>query len=103
MEKRLTAEEYNRANNFVENTNVDLIYDLLSHRKLRSNNTTGVTGVTFSRGRYGAQIGFQGKKYNLGSFETLEEAAKVRRDAELEFFGEFLDKYYDENPDKKPK
>ena len=103
VERRLTAEDYNRYNNFIENTNVDLIHDLLSQRKLRSNNTTGVTGVTLSRGKYEAHIGFQGKKYNLGSFETLEEAAKARRDAELQYFGEFLDKYYDENPDKKPK
>jgi len=102
LKNRLTATDYDRADNLVENTNISVIQGLLSNNKLRRNNTTGVTGVSFARGKYWASIGFQGKQYWLGSFETLEEATKVRRNAELEYFGKFLDNYYDENPDKRP-
>jgi len=56
--------------------------DLLRSRKMRTDNTTGVKGVYFIRGRYVAKIVFQKKQYYLGAYKTLEEAAEVRREAE---------------------
>ena len=57
--------------------------DLLNSRKLPVNNTSGVKGVYFIRGRYVAKIVFQKKQYFLGKYETLEEAAEVRKEAEI--------------------
>ena len=56
--------------------------DLLNSQKLPINNTTGVKGVYFIRGRYVAKIVFQKKQYVLGAYETLEKAAAVRKEAE---------------------
>lgn len=58
--------------------------DMLKSRKVPSNNTTGVKGVYFIRGKYVAKIVFQKKQYILGRFDTLEEAAAVRRETEVQ-------------------
>ena len=54
----------------------------LKSSKVPSNNTTGVTGVHFTKGRYLAKIIFQKKQYHLGTYGTLQEAAAARRHAE---------------------
>ena len=56
--------------------------DMLKSRKIPSNNTTGVRGVYFVRGKYMAKIVFRKKQYFLGAYDTIEEAARVRRAAE---------------------
>lgn len=43
-------------------------------------------------GKWAAQIQFKGKKKYLGSYNTIEEAAKARREAES-VYEEFLKKY----------
>ncbi|MBR2189261.1 MAG: hypothetical protein IJ860_07640 [Eubacterium sp.] len=57
-------------------------------------NTSGVRGVYPVRktGKWAAQITFQGDKKYLGCFETITEAAQVRKNAEG-VFEEFLDRY----------
>ena len=62
----------------VANTSVEL----LRSKKMRKDNTTGVTGVYLVQGYYRAEIGFQGKHYLLGSYKKLETAAAVRKVAE---------------------
>ena len=76
--------------NFVEGTCIETIRS----RKVFSTNTSGVRGVypIKKSGKWAAQIQFQGKKTYLGSFSTIEEAAKARKKAE-EVFEEFLAKY----------
>lgn len=55
----------------------------LEKRKGRSDNTSGYPGVsTLKNGKYRANIGFQGKHYYLGVFADLEDAVRVRREAE---------------------
>lgn len=71
-------------------------------RKMRSDNTTGVIGVSRTEsGRYKADITFQGKPYPLGSYDTLEEAASVRRSAEEQLHMSFIQAYtaWMENPE----
>ena len=54
----------------------------LRSQKLPVHTSTGVKGVYFIRGKYAARITFQKKTYHCGSFDTLEEAAQARKDAE---------------------
>ena len=78
---------------FVDGTCVEWI----EKRKARSDNTSGFRGVTRIRsGRWTAAIGFQGKRYHLGTFSDFDEAVKARLDAEDRLFKPFLDKYYAE-------
>lgn len=53
------------------------------NRRPQANSTTGVSGVTFrsDRGRYIARIGLGGRRINLGSFPTLEQATRARNSA----------------------
>lgn len=57
------------------------------NQSLSSKSTTGVTGVSFlkARKKYIAQIGVNRKLIYLGMFETLEEAAEARRQADRKY------------------
>ena len=57
------------------------------NQSLGSKNTSGVTGVCFlkARKKYMAQIRVDGENIFLGRFETLEEAAAARAEANLKF------------------
>ncbi len=50
-------------------------------------NTSGVTGVIWHKRmeKWQARINSDGKRYNLGSFKTIEEAAKVRKAADKKY------------------
>ena len=67
-------------------------------------NTSGVRGVYFSskRNKWIAQIMFKQKCYYLGGYDNIEDAAKVRSEAEEKLFGDFL-KWYKEERSKKAK
>jgi hypothetical protein len=60
---------------------------------MRKDNSSGVRGIRVNKGNairpYVAEIFVNNKKIHLGCYETLEEAEKVRRNAEIEYFGEF--------------
>ena len=67
----------------------------IDHPPLRTNNTSGYTGVIpLKDGRWRAEITFQGKRQYLGVFRDIHLAAEARRKAENRIFGEFLDEYY---------
>lgn len=59
--------------------------------KIRSDNKSGVKGVCYdkTRGQWAAEIKADGKRWRLGRFDTIEEAAKVRAEAEERIFGEY--------------
>lgn len=61
-----------------------------ANKEPKSTNTSGKTGVYFKedRQKWIAQITKDGKTYNLGSFENKEDAIRVRKEKELDFFGE---------------
>lgn len=70
--------------------------------KLRSTNTSGVTGVYYSssRGLWCAEIMFRRRKYSLGRYIRKEDAIAARREAEDQIFGDFLawyDQYKEDN------
>lgn len=93
---RIAREERDRIqrNNLVENTSISLI----SSTRAYSNNKSGVKGVCWDKlkGKWKAFITFQGKRYSLGNYTSLEEAAQARKIAEDRLFGDFLEWYNNE-------
>lgn len=75
---RISRQAVNERLTHVDETSIDA----LRSKKLRVDNTTGVTGVYFRRGEFISNITLQGKTYFLGRCRTLEEAARIRREAE---------------------
>ncbi|MBR1390892.1 MAG: hypothetical protein IJ567_05550 [Lachnospiraceae bacterium] len=67
----------------------------LNGDNIRSTNTSGITGVWHdkARNKWCAEIMFKKKKYFLGRYEKKEEAILVRKTAEKEIFGNFLEWY----------
>lgn len=57
------------------------------NRSNMSNNTSGYKGINNRYGKYQSQISFKGKRITLGCFETFEEAVKVRKEAEIKYYG----------------
>lgn len=87
---------------FIDGTSVTLLE--ANRRRLIRTNTSGYNGVYFNRKsqKWVAQITFKKETYYLGAYTWVEEAAKIRREAEAQLFGNFLDWYYKTHPDKKP-
>lgn len=59
------------------------------NRAKPSTNTTGLKCAFRSGNRFRSRIGISGKRINLGSFETAEEAHAAYREAAKKYFGEF--------------
>lgn len=66
-------------------------------RKYKSN-TSGVTGVTWHEKslKFRADISINKKRKHLGCFDTIKEATKVRKEAEVKYYGKHA---YDESKD----
>lgn len=95
-EKFIKSRENYRKNNFLkENTSLALI----GSKKVRKNNTSGVTGVNYIKNikKWNASIFFKGKKINLGYFENIDNAIKARKDAEEKYFKPILEKYKEQD------
>jgi hypothetical protein len=60
------------------------------NKGLGGNNSTGVVGVSkLSNGKCRVRIMVNRKEIALGRYDSFEEAVKVRREAELKYFGEY--------------
>lgn len=59
------------------------------NRGLHRNNTSGFKGVTWSKGKWCAQIKVDRRNRGLGAFATPEEAARAYDAGAIRFFGEF--------------
>jgi len=66
----------------------------ITQDKLRSNNTSGVTGVSKSKGKWIAHIGLRGKVICLGTYEKKEDAVRARRVAEEKYFQPVIEEYH---------
>lgn len=88
--KKAAEQQLNSYLTHVAGTSVEM----LKSTKMHKNNKSGVTGVFQVKNSYRADIRFQGVRYRLGTYKTLEEAATVRRRAEQRLHVEFLE-YYD--------
>jgi len=58
------------------------------NRRIQKRNTTGVAGIYWNAQahKYHATITANGKRHHLGHFTNLEQAAEVRRQAELRYW-----------------
>jgi len=77
----------------------------IEKRKNRSDNTSGYRGVfRMKNGRYRVSIGFQGKRYYLGTYEDLGDAVAARQKAEHEIHEAFAEAYHawDEHASREP-
>jgi hypothetical protein len=61
------------------------------NKGLRSDNTSGVTGVSWYKHmrKWYAEIKYYGKKIRLGSYDNKEDAIAARLKAEKQYYGEF--------------
>jgi len=61
------------------------------NRKIVKNNTSGITGVSFHKGtqKWQAYITKDGKRRYLGLYDKIDDAAKARKIAENDLFGEW--------------
>jgi len=80
-----------KANNNVNNLRWATITENNRNIGLSSNNTSGVKGVCWDKKnkKWRAGISIDGKKKNLGSFNTLEEAKQARQNFANKLFGDF--------------
>ena len=82
---------------YIDGTYVEFLENM---GKLRSDNTSGYPGLRLVRNRWEVRITFKKKVYYLGRYADKNEAIRVRKEAEQRVFGEFLDWYYAEFPDR---
>lgn len=91
-EVTLDLANVNRGN--IERTNTLILQGALDG-VMYENNKSGVRGVYFSTTfqNYWANIVFQGKRYHLGSYKTIEEAKRAREKAEDILYAGFMEHY----------
>ena len=76
-------------NNSVENLRWCNLKENNQNKSIAKNNTSGIKGVRFDRGKWCARIWIDGKHIYLGYFESIEEAAAVRSARANQVFGVF--------------
>lgn len=61
------------------------------NKRIQSNNISGITGVYFDTysSKWRAAITVRGKKFDLGRYNDINDAAKARKEAEIKYFGEY--------------
>lgn len=93
--KKRKNNNFNRDDNrpFVDGTNLNYIKS-----NNRKNNKSGYRGVCWDEytKRYKAYIAIKNEFINLGFFKNIEEAVKVRKQAEEKYFEPLLNKYSDQ-------
>lgn len=67
--------------------------DMLKSQKTPTNNTSGVKGVYWIRGKWVAKIVFQKKQYSLGAYENFDDAVRARKDAEESIYKGTIEHY----------
>lgn len=82
-----------RSNNKIANLRIATRSQNNMNTKRRSDNKSGVTGVTWHKGsqKWRATIYDHGKQKQIGMFATIEEAAKAYQEAANQMHGEFAE------------
>ncbi len=86
-----TVQQYGK-----DNLTIDGVFTPILKSKLSSKNSTGIKGVYRTRHkesiRYRAVISVKKKRYHLGVYDTLGEAAAARKAGEEKYHQPYLDK-----------
>lgn len=106
----VVSKKYIRMHKIITNTNKDTIVDHINMNKLdnrkenfrfathsqnrinspvRSNNTTGIQGVTFENNKWRSRITVNNKSIHLGVFDDFNDAVITRLKAEKKYYKEF--------------
>lgn len=82
---------HNRLDNRKSNLRICTFAENGKNLSLKKNNTSGVAGVCWdkSRKKWSAVIKVNYKPIHLGRYKEFNDAVKVRKEAELKYFGEF--------------
>lgn len=74
---------------FIDHTSISTI---VVAKNPRANNSTGYTGVWFNQKteRYEAYINFQKKRYRLGQYKDINDAIRIRQEAEKKIHDPFV-------------
>ncbi len=82
---------HNTLDNRKINLRICTIQNNNCNRKLLSRNISSVTGVGYIQNisKWRARISVNGEEIHLGVFDSLDDAAKKRKDAEKKYFGEY--------------
>jgi hypothetical protein len=86
-----------RSDNRIKNLRLATRRQTNRNRSVQSNNTSGITGISWrkNRNKYRAYITVKNGTINLGYFNTLKEAIKVRQRAERKYFKRFRYKEFE--------
>lgn len=98
---KIDHKDGNPLNNRKANLRVCTQGENTCNKKMMSNNTSGIIGVTkdHRKGRktnWCAEIRYKNKRWHIGAYKTIEEAAYARYIAEIELFKEFRHTTHDE-------
>jgi hypothetical protein len=76
-----------RTNNKLENLRVVTSAENGKNKAMPKNNTSGAVGVVWEKNakKWRARISYKGREMSLGYFEDIEEAIRVRKEAEIEY------------------
>ena len=86
---KFAAEKARESAGFVGGTQISRICNM----EPTAANTSGCRGVYYDKrsNKYRARLKFKGKIMNFGSYTNFEDAVAVRKEAEQEYFGAFLE------------
>lgn len=88
---KVDHKDNNPLNNLEENLRPATSSQNMANSNLSIRNTSGVKGVSWDKKcqKWRAYIRINGQQISLGYFDSIEEAAEVRRAAAIRYFGEF--------------
>jgi len=91
---RVVVIDGDEANIVIENLKVVSCSDLAFKKRLYTKSKTGHKGVYWSKQhkKYRVQLRYKGKKYHLGDYDSVEDAAKAYDAKAIEILGDFYDK-----------
>lgn len=77
----------------VDSSNLYCVKSRMNNKTINKNSATGYNGVSqLKNGQYRAYINFQRKQYNLGSYDSLDDAVKARKQGEEIMYQPYLEK-----------
>lgn len=84
-------ENRNPLDNRKDNLRVCTQHENIFNTSMKSNNISGTVGVSWHNksNKWRAYISINGKQKHLGLYDSIEEAIAARRQAEIDYFGEY--------------